>query len=85
MRERLLEAKCDGIRIKSSAELSALVPLQLVDSNSFDLVDGSPSARRKFLDWGVFHVEHLYSEAWSSFQKALNNEIMHLNMRVEPI
>ena len=66
-----LEAKCDGIRIKSSAELSALVPLQLVDSNSFDLVDGSPSARRKFLDWGVFHVEHLYSEAWSSFQKAL--------------
>ena len=66
-----LEAKRDGIRIKSSAELSALVPLQLVDSNSFDLVDGSPSARRKFLDWGVFHVEHLYSEAWRSFQKAL--------------
>ena len=56
-----LEAKCDGIRIKSSAELSALVPLQLVDSNSFDLVDGSPSARRKFLDWEC-STGNLYSE-----------------------
>ena len=47
-------------RNKSSAELSALVPLQLVDSNNFDLVDGSLS-EEKILDWGVFHVEHLYS------------------------
>ena len=27
--------------------------------------------RRQFLDWGVFHVEHGYTEVWRRFQKTL--------------
>jgi DNA replication and repair protein RecF len=32
---------------------------------------GSPSARRKFLDWGLFHVEHSYGEVIRSYQRLL--------------
>ena len=30
-----------------------------------------PSVRRKFIDWGVFHVEHGFYETWKSFNRIL--------------
>ena len=67
----MLEAKKNGERIKTSSELASLFPIQVIDSSSFNLIDGSPSYRRKFLDWGVFHVEPAYASVWNKHQKAL--------------
>ena len=65
------EARCDGQNLSSAGELAAELPIQLVDAHSFSLLEGGPLQRRQFIDWGVFHVEHGYSDLWRRFQKAL--------------
>ncbi|MDF1765539.1 MAG: DNA replication/repair protein RecF [Gammaproteobacteria bacterium] len=49
------------------------LPVQLIDSTAFQLLEGGPKARRKFLDWGVFHVEHSFVGAWRDASKCLAN------------
>lgn len=49
------------------------LPLQLIDSSAFQLLEGGPKARRRFLDWGVFHVEQSFIAAWRHSSKALAN------------
>ena len=63
--------KLDGNQVTSASRLAEALPLQLINATSFLLLDGPPSARRGFMDWGVFHVEHSYRELWSRFQKCL--------------
>lgn len=53
------------------ATLAAALPVQLLDPASHQLVQGPPAVRRRFLDWGVFHVEPLFLDAWQRFRRAL--------------
>ncbi|WP_237059827.1 DNA replication/repair protein RecF [Microbulbifer sediminum] len=55
----------------SSSQLAALLPLQVINSESFAALDGGPGVRRRLLDWTVFHVEHSYIQAWKAYQIAL--------------
>ena len=64
-------ARLDGKSIQTAAQLATLLPLQLIDAQSFNLLEGGPLQRRQFLDWGVFHVEQSYSQLWGRFQKTL--------------
>lgn len=63
------------IRIDSdngtSSDLAKLLPVQVIDPEIHELVHGGPEFRRRFLDWGVFHVKHHFLEAWRCYQKAL--------------
>src|SRR5690554_5088038 len=52
-------------------EVAALLPLQVINSDSFALLDGGARHRRRFLDWAVFHVEHSYLSAWRGYQRSL--------------
>lgn len=45
--------------------------MQLINPDSFRLLEGAPKIRRQFLDWGVFHVEPRFMAAWQRLQKAL--------------
>jgi DNA replication and repair protein RecF len=67
----LFEARLDGKPLQTAAQLVSELPLQLIDAHSFMLLEGGPLQRRQFLDWGVFHVEHDYSNLWRRFQKTL--------------
>lgn len=49
------------------------LPCQILDSNSFLLLEGGPKSRRQFLDWGVFHVELGFVENWRRTKKAIAN------------
>lgn len=60
-----------GEPIHSAAQLVDLLPIQLMTSDSFQLLEGSPKSRRRLVDWGVFHVEHQYRDLWYRFQKTL--------------
>jgi DNA replication and repair protein RecF len=66
-----LQAKIAGSAALSTSELAANLPLQIINSDSFNLLVGSPGHRRQFLDWGVFHVEPLFYTAWQRYQRAL--------------
>ena len=66
-----LEIRIDGEVVKRRSELVKKSPIQVVNAESFVLVDGAPAKRRAFLDWCLFHVEPGYAEYWRQFQHAL--------------
>ena len=48
------------------------LPVYVLDPNSHFLIEGGPSKRRQFIDWGVFHVEPDYLEYWKEYRRALS-------------
>jgi len=40
--------------------------------DSHSLVQDGPSGRRQFIDWGTFHVEHGFFDAWRIYRRALS-------------
>jgi DNA replication and repair protein RecF len=67
-----LEKKIDGEPADGMAQLAALLPVHALDPSMHALVEGAPSERRRFLDWGVFHVEPRYLDAWKHYRRALS-------------
>ncbi|HHX83022.1 MAG TPA: DNA replication/repair protein RecF [Pseudomonadaceae bacterium] len=65
--------KLNGVRAASVSELAQELPIQILHAASFQVLDGSPSDRRAFLDWGVFHVKHRFIAAWRNSRRALSN------------
>ncbi|MET1079554.1 MAG: DNA replication/repair protein RecF [Pseudomonas sp.] len=70
-RQGELQIRIDGQNARSAAQLAETLPLQLINPDSFRLLEGAPKIRRQFLDWGVFHVEPRFMPAWQRLQKAL--------------
>ena len=70
-RQSELRIRIDGQNARSAAQLAQLLPLQLINPDSFRLLEGAPKMRRQFLDWGVFHVEHSFISAWQRLQTSL--------------
>lgn len=62
-----------GRRAEGLAELSQCLPVQLINADTFQILEGSPAERRRFLDWGVFHVEHRFLDSWRRNRLALQN------------
>ncbi len=60
-------------------------PTQLLEPKTFDWLVGPPVVRRKFLDWGVFHVEHSFILHWQKNKQALSARNMLLKReRIDP-
>lgn len=70
--------KLGGEKINRLSDIADYLPVQAIHSETFDLLTGSPSVRRRFLDWGVFHVEHSFLNAWKQCERALKqrNELL---------
>ncbi len=81
--KRLL--RLDGNPIRSGAELAHLLPIQLINQQSFDLIDQGPSQRRKFLDWGVFHVEQSFYPVWQRYMRSMKQRNAALRQSVQQI
>lgn len=66
-----------GLKIRidqAEATLQDLVQktaVQVLEPDSHRLLEDGPVYRRRYLDWGVFHVEHRFFPAWRSYQRAL--------------
>jgi len=70
-RETGIEARVDRRPVESLAELSSLLPLQLIDPGIHRLVEEGPQQRRRWVDWGVFHVEPGFIRNWTDYTRAL--------------
>ncbi len=70
-RQSGVEARADRRAVDSLAELSSLLPVQLIDPGIHRLVEEGPVQRRRWLDWGVFHVEPGFIRTWSDYARAL--------------
>jgi len=64
-------AKLAGEAVESLTELSRRLPIQAIDPSVHKLIEEGPIRRRRFLDWGVFHVEQAFLAQWQRFHRAL--------------
>ena len=76
-----MRAKMGGDRVSSLAELAAALPVQIIDPEVHRLIEEGPGRRRRFLDWGVFHVEHEFVDHWQRYQQALKQRNAALKAR----
>ena len=63
--------KINGANVYSSSLLAKKLPLQIINSHSLQLLEGSSKQRRQFLDWMVFHVKPDFINTWISLQKVI--------------
>ncbi|MDH5378352.1 MAG: DNA replication/repair protein RecF [Gammaproteobacteria bacterium] len=66
--------KLRGQKIGKRSELAQVFPTVAITPNSHEFLEVGPQIRRKYFDWGVFHVEPSFGEAWTSYQRALKNK-----------
>ncbi len=66
-----IKIRISGESVRTVAELVEHLPVQVINADSFDLLTGPPGARRRYLDWGVFHVEHRFFDQWQRFQRGI--------------
>ncbi len=76
------QLKFQSEKQRSWENVARELPVQILDSHSFLLLDGGPKSRRQFLDWGVFHVEQSFVSNWRKSKRALahrNQLLKHRN------
>jgi DNA replication and repair protein RecF len=76
-----LRARVGGERVASLAELAWVLPVQIIDPEIHRLIEEGPNRRRRFIDWGVFHVEHSFVEHWQRYQQTLRQRNAALKAR----
>lgn len=72
-RDRLggFELRVDGQDERKLSTVATLVPVQVLTPDSYNLLSASPRERRRFLDWGVFHVEHGFAGVAQRYARLL--------------
>lgn len=56
---------------RKRVHLAYELPLQIIHPKSFELLDSGSKIRREFLDWGIFHHNEKFLEAWRRYKQAL--------------
>jgi DNA replication and repair protein RecF len=60
-----------GRSITRTSELIKAMPVAVLEPGLHRLIEEGPEYRRKFLDWGVFHVEHNFQRIWHNYRRVL--------------
>src|SRR5690606_26048161 len=66
-----IEYRIDRAPAASVTEVARCFAVDVIDPGVHRLIEGGPSERRRFIDWGVFHVEHDYLAAWKRYRLVL--------------
>lgn len=56
------QIRLNGEDCARASELAQLLPTLVLGPESVDLLIGPPDGRRRFLNWGLFHVEHSHEQ-----------------------
>jgi DNA replication and repair protein RecF len=67
----MIEWRVGGAAAAGVADLAELFPAQVIDPDVHKLLEEGPGRRRRYLDWGVFHVEPRFLDNWRRYHKAL--------------
>jgi len=75
------KARLNGQDVAVLSALTRQLPMVLMEPNSHLLISGPPDSRRRFLDWGVFHVEPAFLEVWRRYSRVLKQRNAALRER----
>lgn len=76
------QARLNGEAVQRIADCASVLPVQLVQPESFRLFFGGPKERRQFFDLGLFHVEPSFYSTWLHFHKVLKQRNALLKSRL---
>jgi DNA replication and repair protein RecF len=74
-------ARISGATAGSLTELTQVFPVQVIDPGVHKLVEEGGHRRRRWMDWGVFHVEHQFGDWWLRYTRALRQRNAALRMQ----
>lgn len=63
--------RLDGAPVSQLGELCAALAVVTFEPGSHALVTGGGESRRRFADWGLFHVEQGFMPVWRRYNRAL--------------
>ncbi len=79
-----VEARVGGAAAPTLAALAERLPVQVIDPDVHKLVEEGPGHRRRFVDWGVFHVKQGFLIAWRRYRRALKQRNAALRQNQPP-
>jgi DNA replication and repair protein RecF len=71
MRNEPTCADIAGVPVASLAQLAQVFPVQVIEPGIHRLIEEGSPRRRRWLDWGVFHVEPNFIDTWQRYARAL--------------
>lgn len=74
--------RLDGANVEHLGELCAALAVVTVEPGSHALIMAGGEARRRFLDWGLFHVEPGFLRLWRRYARALKQRNALLKARL---
>jgi len=75
-------ARIGGSTAKSLTELTQVFPVQVIDPGIHKLLEEGGHRRRRWMDWGVFHVEPQFGDWWVRYTRALKQR--NAALRTQP-
>ena len=76
--------KVNGDLVATQGQLAKILPLQLIDPQSTDIIDHGAKPRRQLLDWLMFHVEPEFYHVWQYYSRALKQRNSLLKSHRKP-
>jgi DNA replication and repair protein RecF len=73
--------RLDGAAVAHLGELCAALAVVSFDPGSHALISGGGEPRRRYLDWGLFHVEQEFMPLWRRYSRALKQRNALLKAR----
>jgi DNA replication and repair protein RecF len=74
--------RLDGEDVGHLGELCAAFAVVTAEPGSHALITGGGESRRRFMDWGLFHVEPAFLPLWRRYARALRQRNALLKQRV---
>ncbi len=75
------EGRLDGADVAHLGELCAALAVVTAEPGSHALITGGGESRRRFMDWGLFHVEPNFLPLWRRYARALKQRNALLKQR----
>lgn len=76
-----MKIRIAGKDVRTAAHLADLVPIQLINSHCYNLLESGPAFRRKYLDWGVFYANKEFLRIWREYSQVLKQRNQLLRQR----
>jgi DNA replication and repair protein RecF len=76
-----ITAKAAGERVAAASHLARTLPLMVINSWTFQLIEGPSQLRRQYLDWGLFHVKQDYLATLQGWRRCLRQRNQLLRTR----
>ena len=74
-------ARMNRLPIRKLSTLAKSIPLFLITPNTHELIERGPEYRRRFIDWGLFHVEPGYIKTLQDYRRILKQRNRALRLK----